>query len=235
MYKKCFILCVLSIISLVGMFNPCNTNDELTELLDILDSVLNSVVKVEYIGLSNGLFNIGIVEHIIGSGILISNDGLVLTCKHVVESGKSVSNVVSFVTFKDGSSFGILSSSCSIDSDLAIIKINGKHNRFISEIDANPRIGTDIWVIGCPDGLDFPVSSGIVSTNQVMIDDMNLIQIDAPVNPGNSGGPVINHHGKIVGIASHIKSPGEFSVGINFMVGGETIRKEIPLMMAGIK
>jgi serine protease Do len=139
------------------------------------------------------------------------------------------------VTFKDGTSFEITSSSHSPDSDLAIIRISGDHNnRFIPVVGGVPKVGINVWVIGCPTGLDFPVSRGIVSREQTKIDDMALVQIDAAINPGNSGGPVVNRHGELIGIASYIKSPGNFSVGTNFMIGSEIINKDLPGMIKGI-
>jgi S1-C subfamily serine protease len=201
----------------------------------MLGMVSNSVVKIEYISINDN----GTVSKVTGSGILLSNDGLVLTCKHVVRAGEILSSDpaknIAIARFKDGAVHKITASSCSPHSDLAIIRISEySGGKYVPGICTEFTIGTSVWVIGCPFEIDFSVSHGIVSLEQLTAEGMELVQVDAAINPGNSGGPVVNDSGELVGIASHIGGPGNFSVGVNFIIGSEVISRELPGMIEGI-
>ena len=154
-----------------------------------------------------------------GSGFFISADGYVVTNNHVVEHAKEVT-----VTMADGKSMPARIVGTDPKTDLALLKVKGSDFPFVSFASEAPRVGDWVIAVGNPFGLGGTVTAGIVSARGRDIgagpyDD--FLQIDAPVNHGNSGGPTFNANGQVVGVNTAIFSPSGGSVGIGFAVAGD--------------
>ena len=153
----------------------------------------------------------------IGSGFLISTDGYILTNTHVVENSDSI-----YVMYKDREYLAELVGSDTI-SDIAVLKIKSieKLPYFELKDDIEINIGEEIIVIGNPYDLGVSVSSGIISAinrNIKGTEYNNLIQTDAAINKGNSGGPMFNLNGDVIGITSMIFSTEGNNIGLGFAI-----------------
>jgi serine protease Do len=156
-----------------------------------------------------------------GSGFFISTDGYAVTNNHVVDKAESVQ-----VTTDDGKSHNAKVIGTDPRTDLALIKVDGGPFPYVKLSDKTPRIGDWVLAVGNPFGLGGTVTAGIVSARGRDIgasayDD--FIQIDAPVNKGNSGGPTFDTEGNVIGVNTAIFSPSGGSVGIAFAIPSETV------------
>ena len=158
-----------------------------------------------------------------GSGFFISADGFAVTNNHVVDKAENVED-----TTDDGKTYTAKVIGTDPRTDLALIKIEGRNDfPFVRLADASPRIGDWVLAVGNPFGLGGTVTAGIVSARGRDIgagpyDD--FIQIDAPVNKGNSGGPTFDVDGNVIGVNTAIFSPSGGSVGIAFAIPSETVK-----------
>jgi serine protease Do len=158
-----------------------------------------------------------------GSGFFISSDGYAVTNNHVVDHASSVE-----VTTDDGTVYTAKVVGTDPKTDLALIKVDGKSDfPFVKFADHAPRVGDWVVAVGNPFGLGGTVTAGIISARGRDIgagpyDD--YIQIDAPINKGNSGGPAFNVDGDVIGINSAIYSPSGGSVGIGFDIPADTAK-----------
>src|ERR1700720_2319890 len=161
-----------------------------------------------------------------GSGFFISADGYSVTNNHVVDGADKVE-----VTTDDGKTYSAKVIGTDARTDVALIKVEGGSNfPFAKLSEGKPRIGDWVLAVGNPFGLGGTVTAGIVSANGRDIgsgpyDD--FIQIDAPVNKGNSGGPAFNMQGEVVGVNTAIYSPSGGSVGIAFSIPASTVKNVI--------
>src|SRR5580704_16671215 len=161
-----------------------------------------------------------------GSGFFISADGYAVTNNHVVDHANSVE-----VTTADGTNYKARVVGTDPKSDLALIKVDGKGDfPFVQFADHAPQVGDWVIAVGNPFGLGGTVTAGIVSASSRDIgsgpyDD--YIQIDAPINKGNSGGPAFDVEGKVIGINTAIFSPSGGSVGIGFDIPADTAKRVI--------
>jgi serine protease Do len=158
-----------------------------------------------------------------GSGFFISADGYAVTNNHVVDGASKVE-----VTTDDGKTFSAKVIGTDARTDLALIKVEGGSSfPFAKLSDAKPRIGDWVLAVGNPFGLGGTVTAGIVSAMGRDIGNGpydDFIQIDAPVNKGNSGGPAFNTDGDVVGVNTAIYSPSGGSVGIAFSIPASTVK-----------
>ena len=157
-----------------------------------------------------------------GSGFVVKQDKehtYILTNAHVIGSNKIVDIEWSNQENIKGKVIGNLGGD-ELSNDLALIEVDGKRGVPQVFLRKPPEIGSDAVVIGSPSGLEFSLTRGIVS--QVR-ENNNFIQIDAPVNPGNSGGPVFNHAGCVIGIVTFKIS--DNSEGLNFAISHKLIKK----------
>ncbi len=156
-----------------------------------------------------------------GSGFFISADGYAVTNNHVVDHAKTVS-----VTTDDGKIHNATVVGTDPRSDLALIKVEGSGFPYVKFSDQAPRIGEWAVAVGNPFGLGGTVTAGIVSATGRDIgrgaDD--YIQIDAPINRGNSGGPTFDTEGNVMGVNTAIFSPSGGSVGIGFDIPAATAK-----------
>jgi serine protease Do len=159
----------------------------------------------------------------LGSGFFISADGYVVTNNHVVEHAKTVQ-----VTTDDGRTVDAKVVGTDPKSDLALLKATeGGDYPYVKLAPTVPRVGDWVVAIGNPFGLGGTVTSGIVSARGRDIgagpyDD--FLQIDAPINRGNSGGPTFNLKGEVVGVNTAIASPSGGSVGLAFAIPASTVQ-----------
>jgi serine protease Do len=160
-----------------------------------------------------------------GSGFFISSDGYAVTNNHVVQNAENVQ-----VTTDDGKTYSAKVIGTDPRTDLALIKINGSDFPYVKLSDTAPRVGDWVLAVGNPFGLGGTVTAGIVSARGRDIgagpyDD--FIQIDAPVNKGNSGGPTFDVDGNVIGVNTAIFSPSGGSVGIAFAIPADTVKSVI--------
>jgi serine protease Do len=158
-----------------------------------------------------------------GSGFIISADGYVVTNYHVVENATEVS-----VSLDDGKELPATIVGTDKKTDIALLKIKEGGNYPHADLATSvPRVGDWVIAVGNPFGLGGTVTAGIISARGRDIgaspyDD--FLQIDAPVNRGNSGGPTFNAQGQVVGVNTAIFSPSGGSVGIGFAIPAETVQ-----------
>jgi serine protease Do len=161
-----------------------------------------------------------------GSGFFISADGYAVTNNHVVDGADKVE-----VTTDDGKTYTAKVIGTDARTDVALIKVEGGSNfPFAKLSDGKPRIGDWVLAVGNPFGLGGTVTAGIVSASGRDIGNGpydDFIQIDAPVNKGNSGGPAFNTEGEVMGVNTAIYSPSGGSVGIAFSIPATTVKNVI--------
>jgi serine protease Do len=165
-----------------------------------------------------------------GSGFFISADGYAVTNNHVVEKAENVQ-----VTTDDGKVHKAKVIGTDPRTDLALIKVDGGPFPYVKLSDKAPRIGDWVVAVGNPFGLGGTVTAGIVSARGRDIgasayDD--FIQIDAPINKGNSGGPAFDTEGNVIGVNTAIFSPSGGSVGIAFAIPADTVKSVITQLKA---
>ena len=162
----------------------------------------------------------------LGSGFFISADGYAVTNNHVVEKAKDVS-----ITTDDGKTYSAKVIGTDPKTDLALLKVDGRSDfPFVKLGTASPRVGDWVLAVGNPFGLGGTVTAGIVSARGRDIgsgpyDD--FLQIDAPVNRGNSGGPTFDLSGNVIGVNTAIYSPSGGSVGVAFDIPAQTVRSVV--------
>ncbi len=164
-----------------------------------------------------------------GSGVIISEDGYILTNNHVIESTEEVT-----ITLADQQEYKAQIVGRDAKTDLAVLKIEPKEALFVATLGDSDdlRVGDWVLAIGNPFGLSHTVTSGIVSAKGRVIgagpyDD--FIQTDASINPGNSGGPLFNLRGEVVGINTAIIPNGQ---GIGFAIPVNTAKPLIPQLVS---
>ena len=160
-----------------------------------------------------------------GSGFFISADGYIVTNNHVVEHASAVT-----VTTDAGKALTARVIGTDPKTDLALLKVEGGDFPAVRFAAKPPRVGDWVIAVGNPFGLGGTVTAGIVSARARDIgsgpyDD--FLQIDAPVNHGNSGGPTFNNEGEVVGVNTAIFSPSGGSVGIGFAIASDVVQSVV--------
>ncbi len=159
-----------------------------------------------------------------GSGFIVSETGLIVTNNHVVKDAKTVS-----VTLDDGTELPAKVIGVDPRTDIAVIKVDSSKKLPWLELGDSAHVRPGEWVLamGNPFGLGGTVTAGIVSASGRDIGSGpydNYIQVDAPINQGNSGGPLFTQDGRVVGINTAILSPTGGSVGIGFAIPAAMVR-----------
>jgi serine protease Do len=174
-----------------------------------------------------------------GSGFFISRDGIIVTNNHVVEKADEIK-----VTLKDGREFKATVLGRDEGTDLAVLRIdNPKHEKFTYvdfEKSARPRVGDWVIAVGNPFNLGGTATAGIISAYGRDLGDsssnfVDYIQIDAPINRGNSGGPSFDIYGRVVGVNTAIYSPTGGSVGIGFAIPADVVDSVTSRLIKGEK
>ena len=162
-----------------------------------------------------------------GSGFFISADGYAVTCGHVIGESRTAQ-----IETEDGKIYTAKVVGKDPVSDLALLKIDGEHEFTPARLaDGTPRVGEWVLAIGNPFGLGGTVTAGIISARNRTIASSpygDLVQIDAPVNQGNSGGPTFDLDGRVIGVNTMIVSPTGGSIGIAFAIPIDTLNAVIP-------
>jgi S1-C subfamily serine protease len=174
---------------------------------------------------AEGVDSTGEASHGLGTGVIIDSFGNILTSLHVVDGAPNIK-----LTFADGTVSNAVIAEAQPERDIAVLQAETLPAQFLPATIGNAgalQVGDEAYVVGNPFGLYSSMSAGVISgfnrtfqppgTTQPI---EGLIQVDAAVNPGNSGGPLLNRYGHVVGIVTGIINPTEesFFVGIGFAV-----------------
>ena len=170
-----------------------------------------------------------------GSGFFISPDGYIVTNNHVVENAETIK-----VVLKDETELDAVVVGRDEGSDLAVIKVKGGRSNFPFvnfENAGKPRVGDWVIAVGNPFGLGGTATAGIISAYGRDIGEtfVDYIQIDAPINRGNSGGPTFDIYGRVIGVNTAIFSPSGGSVGIGFAIPAEVADNVTKQLISGGK
>ncbi|MCL1624117.1 trypsin-like peptidase domain-containing protein [Moraxella sp. Tifton1] len=160
--------------------------------------------------------NVPTIEHGFGTGFFITKDGYILTNHHVVDGAKTIT-----VTLNDRTEMDAVLVGSDEASDIAVLKVNGQNFPALTMSQRQLRVGEPVLAIGSPFGFDYSASAGIVSAkHRNMTPDaaVPFIQTDVALNPGNSGGPLFNQQGEVVGVNSHIFSETGGYMGLSFSI-----------------
>ncbi|MBK7872203.1 MAG: Do family serine endopeptidase [Saprospiraceae bacterium] len=196
------------------------------------ESVTSSVVNIKTIQSGNGFDFWGNNSYgsSSGSGVIVSPDGFVVTNNHVIDGGTKIN-----VTLNDKREFEAELIGTDPSTDLALVKIDAKnlpHTKFGNS--DSLRVGEWVLAVGNPFNLESTVTAGIVSAKGRSIDILegqdrieSFIQTDAAVNPGNSGGALVNTNGELIGINTAIITRSGRYEGYSFAVPSNLVRKVI--------
>jgi serine protease Do len=161
-----------------------------------------------------------------GSGFFISSDGYAVTDSHIVED-----NDTAEIRTSDDKSYQAKIVGKDALSGIALIKIDGHDFHYLTFADQPPRVGDWVLSAGNALGLGGAITAGIVSGQDRELEAGSaqaFVQIDAPINQGDSGGPSFNTNGEVIGVNSFIFSPSGGSTGVAFAVPAETVKAVIP-------
>jgi len=207
----------------------------------IYDNVNPSVVNIQVLGTYNYGFYVGAVSSQ-GSGFVWDTQGHIVTNNHVVENAYNIT-----VTFSDGSTTTAEVVGTDVQSDLAVIKVDpsGLTLHPVSLGDSQAvKVGDLVIAIGNPYGLAGSMTQGIVSalSRSLTVDSSNpfssstytipdIIQTDAAVNPGNSGGVLVNTFWQVIGVTSAIQSTTNANAGIAFAIPSHIVERIVPVLI----
>ncbi len=167
----------------------------------------------------------------LGSGFIISADGYVVTNNHVIENADQIE-----IEFFDGRLMEATVVGTDPKTDIALLKVKAKDKlNFVSFGDSNKaKVGDWVLAIGNPLGQGFSVSAGIISARGRALSGSydDFIQTDAAINRGNSGGPLFNMDGEVIGVNTAILSPNGGSIGIGFSMSSAVVEKVIDQLQA---
>lgn len=203
--------------------------------IKIYEEMSPGVVNITTTTISYDFFFNPIPESGTGSGSILDKKGHILTNYHVVENARKLE-----VTLFDGSKWEAKLIGADPSNDLAVIKINAPQEK-LKPIpfgdSSNLKVGQKAIAIGNPFGLERTLTVGIISSIGRTLRAVNgrlmrgIIQTDAAVNPGNSGGPLLDSNGKMIGITTAIFSPVGANIGIGFAVPVNTAKKIVPQLI----
>jgi S1-C subfamily serine protease len=225
-------LLLLSVSGLAGDLLPVET-----KTIEIYRKVVPSTVNVSNIALARNFFN-GEVEvpQGAGSGFVWDDQGHIVTNYHVVQGGNSF--VVTF--YNDPKQYRATIVGTAADKDIAVLKLEEKPKN-LSPIaigsSKDLQVGQHSFAIGSPFGLDYTLTTGVVSALGRKIDGVggvkinDMIQTDAAINMGNSGGPLLNSSSNLIGMNTVIFSTSGSSAGLGFAVPVDTIKMVVPQLI----
>jgi S1-C subfamily serine protease len=202
---------------------------ENVSLSQLFEEVRESVVVIQALASETDIFGRRILVTVQGSGFVNNFTGemMIITNNHVVENAIDIN-----VTFSNGNTYSVVVEGASSDTDVAVLTTDAPQSEYkpLSFVSSSTlKVGDPVTVVGTPYGLAGSMSNGIVSAlNRTITTDQttmtNIIQTTAPLNPGNSGGPMMNYLGDVVGMATAIV---EDSQGLGFAIPSDTILQDI--------
>ena len=206
------------------------------QVIDAYSSSNKAVVHISSTSATYDFFEGASIQEGAGSGIIIdANNALVVTNHHVIEDASRVT-----VTLANGKTYPAIKVGSDPDNDIALIQIhNAPENLTAAELADSDKllVGQRVLAIGNPFGLDRTLTSGIISslgrTLKISKDKLleNLIQTDAAINQGNSGGPLLDTAGRVIGINTVILSKSGGNAGIGFAIPINQIKPAIPQLI----
>ncbi|MBI1743354.1 trypsin-like peptidase domain-containing protein [Candidatus Acetothermia bacterium] len=203
-------------------------------VVDIYERVSPSVVNITSRVITQSLFG-PIPQEGTGSGFVLDKQGYIVTNNHVVEGASTIE-----VTFSDDTVVPARVVGTDPNVDLAVIKVEVPAEKLIPVTLGNSeglKPGQLAIAIGNPFGLERTVTTGVISAINRSLEAENgrpiwgIIQTDAAVNPGNSGGPLLNSQGQVIGVNTAIIGPGGGSVGVGFAVPANTVKRVVPSLI----
>jgi S1-C subfamily serine protease len=243
-----FVLAVFLLLERVGWFTPAASGEpravtprgELAPLeenfIDVFEKCSPSVANINTSQIVRTSWGRVAEQQGTGSGFVWDDAGTVVTNNHVVANAREVTVTVGGRTYRAT----VVNSS--ENHDLAVLKLQGD----VSQLKPLPlgsssdlRVGQTAIVIGNPFGFDQTMTTGIVSALNRTIQSENgsvmhdVIQVDAAVNPGNSGGPLLDSAGRLIGVTTAIYSPSGANAGIGFAVPVDTVNSIVPRLLGG--
>jgi S1-C subfamily serine protease len=175
-------------------------------------------------------------ERALGSGFVIDKDGHVVTNYHVIENASRVE-----VSFSGNDEMPATVVGSDPSTDIAVLRIKGAQNRSLTPLELGSsggiQVGDAVVAIGNPFGLERTVTAGIVSALQRQITAPNgfaidqVIQTDASINHGNSGGPLLNADGRVIGVNAQIETESGGNVGIGFAIPIDTVKEVVAQLL----
>jgi putative serine protease PepD len=173
-----------------------------------------------------------------GSGFVIDKSGDIVTNQHVVNGASNLT-----VTFADGTHATARVVGQDPSSDLAVIHVSGVDSPKLRPLtlgdSSKAQVGSGVVAIGSPYGLEGSVTVGVISALERSIQAPNhytiagAIQTDAPINHGNSGGPLLDSSGRVIGVNSQIESDSGDNSGVGFAVPSNTVQRVVKQILAG--
>lgn len=174
----------------------------------------------------------GSTLEVIGSGVIIDVSGLILTNAHVIDKAAAI-----HVLTPDGDDGEAIVVGTDPDTDLALLRIAGLSGLKPAPLGDSDRLNVGDWVvaIGSPFGLHHTVTAGIISAKARGMDDsgLELLQTDAAINPGSSGGALFDLDGALIGITAAILSQAGENIGLNFAIPINVVKQILPQLRTG--
>ncbi len=197
-----------------------------TAISQLAQKVMPSIVNIKVKVMQEDFFGNQQEQEGVGSGVIYSSDGYIITNNHVAGNAKEM-----IVTLSDGTEYPAKLVGADKNTDIAVIKIEAQNltpANFTSI--ENVKVGEIAIALGSPFGLQKSVTMGVISALgreiSVSADTLpmvDLIQTDATINPGNSGGPLVNSEGQVIGINTIIYSTSGSSAGVGFSIPTDTV------------
>ncbi|HEY7196008.1 MAG TPA: trypsin-like peptidase domain-containing protein [Gaiellaceae bacterium] len=218
---------------------PAASTDTLS-VGDVYKRAYKGVVEITVTTSSSGsgpFGDSGQEQQALGSGFVYDDQGDIVTNNHVVDGATSVS-----VKFWNGATYSAKVVGTDPSTDLAVVRVDAPQDVLVPlELgdSGSLQVGDGVVAIGSPFGLDETVTSGIVSALNREIDSPNgfginnAIQTDAAINHGNSGGPLLNLQGEVIGVNAQIESDGGGSDGVGFAIPSSTVQSVASKLASG--
>ena len=213
---------------------PSDLSDDELATISVFERASRSVVFITSTTMRRDLFSFNLMEvpQGSGSGFVWNKEGHIVTNFHVVYGANAIT-----VLMADRSEYRAKVVGVDPDHDLAVLQTQAQSDALVPVTvgsSGNLRVGQKVLAIGNPFGLDHTLTTGVVSALGRTIKAMSdrtidgVIQIDAAVNPGNSGGPLLDSSGRLIGINTQIMSPSGAFAGVGFAVPVDTISRIVP-------
>ena len=231
----------MSFADMVARLQPAVVNISTTQHVKVPNNPFAGTPFGDLFGQMNGLGGGTTTREAesLGSGFIISPDGFVVTNNHVISAGVQGATVDEItVTLTNGKEYKAKLIGKDETADLAVLKIDGGTFPYVKFGDSkNARVGDWVIAIGNPFGIGSSVTAGIISALHRTTDlggpYDRFIQTDASINRGNSGGPMFDMQGNVIGINSQILSPSGGNVGIGFAIPAEEAKPVVETLMKG--